>query len=164
MLIKEKRCSYFVWSIWVWSRVKQGNNTNKLNKSKIRWNREQINLKQVFLCPGTEITYPWLCYKLKIFQVNNNCATGSTALFMAKQLVEGGKSFDSIIHSATYDWVYNLITFWYKKTKLNEFLIFLEKYDRDRLRIHTSYILYFIYKYCLLVHLDVNNATMKTLT
>ena len=25
-----------------------------------------------------------------IFQVNNNCATGSTALMLAKQIIEGG--------------------------------------------------------------------------
>lgn len=32
---------------------------------------------------------------IPITNVNNNCATGSTALFMAKQLVEGGELFCS---------------------------------------------------------------------
>lgn len=33
---------------------------------------------------------------IPIINVNNNCATGSTALFMARQLVEGGGLFCSV--------------------------------------------------------------------
>lgn len=33
---------------------------------------------------------------IPIINVNNNCATGSTALFMARQLVEGGELFCSV--------------------------------------------------------------------
>ena len=29
---------------------------------------------------------------IPVYNVNNNCSTGSTALFLAKQLVEGGMS------------------------------------------------------------------------
>lgn len=31
----------------------------------------------------------YFCY---IFQVNNNCSTGSTALLLAKQMIEGGNA------------------------------------------------------------------------
>lgn len=33
---------------------------------------------------------------IPIINVNNNCATGSTALFMARQLIEGGGLFCSV--------------------------------------------------------------------
>ena len=34
---------------------------------------------------------------IPVYNVNNNCSTGSTALFMAKQLIEGGAFLDSVV-------------------------------------------------------------------
>ena len=47
---------------------------------------------------------PSVCYNLinSWSQVNNNCATGSTALYMAKNLIEGGR-FYSLFSSSDYE-------------------------------------------------------------
>jgi len=39
---------------------------------------------------GQRAVYQLGCTGIPVYNVNNNCSTGSTALFMAKQLVEGG--------------------------------------------------------------------------
>jgi acetyl-CoA acetyltransferase len=39
---------------------------------------------------GQRAVYQLGCTGIPVYNVNNNCATGSTALFMAKQFVEGG--------------------------------------------------------------------------
>src|SRR5205807_6484195 len=39
---------------------------------------------------GQRAVYPLGLTGIPVYNVNNNCATGSTALFMAKQFVEGG--------------------------------------------------------------------------
>ncbi|CAG4942674.1 unnamed protein product [Parnassius apollo] len=41
-------------------------------------------------CCGQRVLYQIGMTGIPIYNVNNNCATGSTALYMAKQLVEGG--------------------------------------------------------------------------
>ena len=40
---------------------------------------------------------------IPIYNVNNNCATGSSALFMAKQFIEGGLA-DCVLASASRRW------------------------------------------------------------
>lgn len=40
----------------------------------------------------SNFTFIWCCLNVLLQQVNNNCSTGSTALMMAKQLVEGGEN------------------------------------------------------------------------
>src|SRR4029450_2949241 len=39
---------------------------------------------------GPRAVYQLGCTGIPVYNVNNNCSTGSTALFMAKQFVEGG--------------------------------------------------------------------------
>jgi acetyl-CoA acetyltransferase len=43
-------------------------------------------------CSGERAVYELGLTGIPVYNVNNNCSTGSTALFMAKQLVEGGIS------------------------------------------------------------------------
>ncbi len=55
---------------------------------------ETVNVN-VCTCPGDSTCGQRALYQcgltgIPIFNVNNNCATGSSALMMAKQLVEGG--------------------------------------------------------------------------
>ncbi|MBW2271742.1 MAG: lipid-transfer protein, partial [Deltaproteobacteria bacterium] len=56
---------------------------------------EEIEQAAVGYCYGDSTTGERAFYELghsgiPIYNVNNNCSTGSTALFMAKQFVEGG--------------------------------------------------------------------------
>ena len=41
---------------------------------------------------GRTVVYGLGLTGIPVYNVNNNCSTGSTALFMAKQLIEGGIS------------------------------------------------------------------------
>lgn len=55
---------------------------------------------------------------IPIFNVNNNCSTGSTALFMARQLIQGGE-LNRKTQAASY-----YITFKYKQTFLQHVMKF----------------------------------------
>ncbi len=53
---------------------------------------------------GQRAVYELGCTGIPIFNVNNNCSTGSTALMLAKQAVEGGDSSSARWRSASRRW------------------------------------------------------------
>ena len=53
------------------------------------WYNSYISTKGDSTC-GQRALYPLGMTGIPIFNVNNNCATGSTALFMASQFISGG--------------------------------------------------------------------------
>ena len=69
--------------------------TKALEDAGIRF--DQIEQAAVGYCYGDSTTGERAFYELghsgiPVYNVNNNCSTGSTALFMAKQFIEGGLS------------------------------------------------------------------------
>ena len=53
-----------------------------------RTGRRRLRLRRVHLWPARRL--PAGLTGVPVYNVNNNCSTGSTALFMGKQLIEGG--------------------------------------------------------------------------
>ncbi|GFS10534.1 non-specific lipid-transfer protein-like [Elysia marginata] len=67
--------------------------TKALQDAGLRYNQvEQACVGYVYgdTCYGQRALYQLGLTSIPIYNVNNACATGSTALFMAKQLIEGG--------------------------------------------------------------------------